>query len=115
MVIDVAAAAAAARRTHDTLCRVGVVDQGKIGAIEVTLAGVHDDAIALQLQVEAAYDMMCKVAAAPPTHPHPIALANTYQLPPPPSLQVQLKSLIARASGKTLCVLCCVARVNVCV
>ena len=110
MVIDVAAAAAAARRTHDTLCRVGVVDQGKIGAIEVTLAGVHDDAIALQLQVEAAYDMMCKVAAVPP-HPPPSYCPRKH-LPTPPSPFTSGAVKVAdraRVRQDSLCTLLCCA------
>jgi len=73
----------------DTQHRVGVVDQGKIGAIEATLAGVHDDAIALQLQVETVYDMMCKVTTPPKKHVQVVAALH----PSPPSPSVTLSVL----------------------
>ena len=65
MLEDAAAAAAAARRTHDSLCRAGAISQEKMEGVAATLAGVHDDALALQLQADAAYALMCKVAAPP--------------------------------------------------
>ena len=60
MLTDASVAAAAARSSHEALCRVGVVKQ-ELRSITATLASVHDDAVALQSQAEAAYALICKV------------------------------------------------------
>ena len=93
MLEDAATAAAAARRTHDSLCRAGAITQEKMEGVAATLAGVHDDALALQLQADAAYALVCKVAAPPPTQLPP---SSPQQLT---SSQVQSRPLFARASG----------------
>jgi hypothetical protein len=94
MLEDAATAAAAARRTHDSLCRAGAITQEKMEGVAATLAGVYDDALALQLQADAAYALVCKVAAPLPSS----------QLPPSSpqqltSSQVQSRPLFARVSG----------------
>ena len=63
MLTDAAVAAALARGTYDALCRAGAIRQEKIEGIAATLAGVHDDAAALQLQTETAYSLVCKVTS----------------------------------------------------
>jgi hypothetical protein len=89
MLTDASVAAAAARSSHEALCRVGVVKQ-ELRSITATLASVHDDAVALQLQAEAAYALICKV--------HP--LLCLCPCPSPHLLhQVQSKPLFARSSG----------------
>lgn len=65
LLTDAAAAASAARSTHDALSAVGSMRQDKIQPVAATITAVHDDAVALQLQVDAAYLLMCKV---PPLH-----------------------------------------------
>ncbi len=61
LLTDAAAAASAARSTHDALSAVGSMRQDKSQPVAATVTAVHDDAVALQLQVDAAYLLLCKV------------------------------------------------------
>jgi hypothetical protein len=63
MLADAAGAAASARRTYESLSAIGAVRHDKLQPIVATLAGVHDDAIALQAQVDSAYALLCKVTS----------------------------------------------------
>jgi hypothetical protein len=64
LLADAAAAALSARRTYDTLCALCALRQDKLQPVAATVAGVHDDAVALRFQVESAYELMCKVMSA---------------------------------------------------
>jgi hypothetical protein len=61
LLTDAAAAASAARSAHDALSAVGAMRQDKIQPVAATITAVHDDAAALQLQVDATYLLLCKV------------------------------------------------------
>lgn len=60
MLTDASVAASAARSVHEALSRVGVVKR-ELRSIVATLASVQDDAVALQMQADAAYALICKV------------------------------------------------------
>ena len=99
LLTDAAAAASVARGTHDALSAVGAMRQDKIEPVAATITAVHDDAAALQLQVDAAYLLLCKVLPFKFLASQPFFLP----LPPHPSVnhcvQVQSMSFLARASG----------------
>ncbi len=89
MLTDAAAAASTARSVYESLSRIGIVKH-EVRSIASTLTSVQDDAVALQLQAGAAYELICKACHLL----YMLALPLTSHL-----LQLHSKPLLARSSG----------------